>query len=216
MIRSMMFVCASMCAILLASISHAGVDLSLNLDFNTPGDMSSGGTWTAVAKTDENGLAGIVFLVEGSNNDAALAADVAAAFDIFGSQQVGLVVEVVEGSSLVTPVFDVGVIGGTFPSTYVDPVSIAALVGKPELGSFTGGARLATGTFDPGVIPDLVASVPKGNSTLDQGANVYDATGSAVFATLNTTVRAVIPEPATVALFGIGLIGLMTTTRRQS
>jgi len=214
MVRSILFVGALVCSLVVSSCAVAAiVDLSLNLDLNDPADINSGGTWIAVAKTDEKGLAGISFLVEGGNNDASSLVPVGASFDIFETQSVGPVIEVVIGSSLVTPTFDVGVIGGTFVSSYVDPVGIAPLSGQADLGSFTGGVTLAIGTFNFGVIPNLIDM----SGTFNQGANVFnvDMSGSVLAATLNTTVRAV-PEPATLALFGIGLIGLVTSVRQRS
>ncbi|MEM8946099.1 MAG: PEP-CTERM sorting domain-containing protein [Planctomycetota bacterium] len=212
MIRSVLSVCALIGAILTCSVADAAnVDLSLNLDFDTPGDLSSGGTWTAVATADENGLTGIVFLAENVNNDAVASGN--SGFAVFESQQVGLVIEVVTGfdaTGLLGQIFGVGVPGSSFPSTYVDPVGIAPLAGSPDLGSFTGGVELATGSFDPGAVPALLAS----SGTLSAGANIFDITGDVVFATLNLTVRTVIPEPATMLLLTVGVIGAAAVRRR--
>ncbi len=215
MIRSLLFVGAVFCTLLISNCAvAANVDLSLNLEFTSPADMTSGGTWIAVAKADEKGLAGIAFLVEGGNDDASSLVPAGASFDVFETQSVGPVIEVVVGNDLAAPAFDVGVIGGTFVSSYVDPAGITILPGQSDLGSFTGGVLLATGTFDPGVTPNLIDM----SGTLDQGANVFnvDMSGSVLAATLNTTVRALVPEPTTLALLGMGLIGLATTVRRRS
>jgi len=60
MIRSRdLFLLAALAAMLVsqASAQAANVWLSLNLQFNTPGNVSSGGTWTTVAKADPQGIA---------------------------------------------------------------------------------------------------------------------------------------------------------------
>ena len=58
--RSILCVCALLGAVCLSSNAHAGVIfLSLNLEFNTLGDLNSGGIWTAVAKAEERGIAGL-------------------------------------------------------------------------------------------------------------------------------------------------------------
>ena len=212
MIRSMVLGGATLCAVATMSVAHAAhVDLSLDLAFNSPSDRTSGGTWTAVVKADQSGLAGLVFLAEHINNDAAITGEGAAAFEVFQSQQVGIVIEVVAGDNLDPPTLDVGVIGGSFPTAYVEPAGIVALAGQPDLGSFAGGARIATGTFGAD-LPDLIEAF----EFLQQGANVFDASGAAIEATLNTTVRAPIPEPAALALVGIALIGSAVTRRRAA
>jgi len=69
---------------------------------------------------------------------------------------------------------------------------------------------LVTGTFDAGAVPALS----------DMEANLFDASSAAVeVAGQNLTSSLTtnfVPEPTTLALLGIGLIGLATTVRRRS
>ncbi len=211
MIRSISCVGALICALCVGGFTAAQtVDLSLNLEFDTLGDLNSGGNWLAVATADESGLAGISMLLD----DANFAGDFLVSDSVFSVnlfQTVGTVIEIVNGSDLVAPVMGVGVPGSSFPSSYVDPVGIAPLAGSPDLGSFTGGVELATGTFNPGDIPALIAA----SGDLSAGANVFDASGAAIPATLNLTVRTVVPEPTTILLLSIGWVSVMVISRRS-
>jgi len=211
MIRSYLMCCAVACAVLFSSVATAAnVDLSLNLEFNDPADQSSGGTWTAVAKADESGLAGVSILAMDVDAAPTSINSAITGFNIFLTQTVGPVTEAVTGSDLVVSIFDVGVIGGTWASNYVDPVGIAPLPGQADLGSFTGGAAVIAGTFSAGMIPQLLET----SGTFAAGANVYNATGQPIAASLNLTVRTVVPEPATFALLGVSLCCLVATRRR--
>jgi len=106
----------------------------------------------------------------------------------------------------------IGVIGSSFPSTYVDPVGIVPFGGNPNFGSFTGGVALATGTFAPGVVPNWT---PSGVNVTD--ANVFTGAAPAPVVDADTllTVRWVVPEPATLGLAGVALIGLIAASRRS-
>jgi hypothetical protein len=104
----------------------------------------------------------------------------------------------------------IGVIGSSFPSTYVDPVGLIPFGGNPNFGSFTGGVALATGTFAPGVVPNWATS---GINSTD--ANIFNAASIPVDADVLLTVRSTIPEPATLGLAGMALIGLIAAARRS-
>jgi hypothetical protein len=107
----------------------------------------------------------------------------------------------------------VGVIGGTFPSTYVDDPRFMLFGANPDLGSFTGGVKLATGTLDPAAVPawfDDGNDKSKGNPFTDAAGTV-----AAPFDTA-TTVRCVgIPGTTTLALPGIALACVATCSRKR-
>lgn len=212
MIRSKSFASAFLCALALTSGAAAGdISLSLNLEFNTLGDPNSGGTWTVVAKSDERGIAGIVFSLD---DDTINFSDPSGFFhsDIFDIQdaslQGGTRFEIVEGQ-IGTPVLDVGVIGGTWPSTYADDPDLEIYGSNPDLGTFSGGVELATGSFDPGVVPEWYPTGFDGNQYVDGAGSIAEVDN--VF----LTVRAIVPEPATFTLCGLGLGGVLLIGRRR-
>lgn len=202
------------CAGLLAASAVAqNVAFSLNLEFNDPTNLNSGGIWTVVAKADERGLAAAVldFDADSLNFDSSTGFLTPAGFEVeISGILAGIRLEIVEGDDATDPTLDVGVIGGTYPSTYVDNPFLALLGSNPDLGSFTGGVELATGSFDPGDIPSWYVG-PSNDST---AASVFIGTPPSVArANVATTVRYVIPEPATPLLVMCTLVPF-TMTRR--
>ena len=194
-----------------ACVQAANVWFSLNLQFNTPGDVNSGGTWTTVAKADPQGIAGASMYLANTTFGSFLAPP---QLDVQLQAGTTVVRNVLVGDSLTPPYpLGIGVIGSSFPSTYVDPVGIVPFGGNPNYGSFTGGVALATGTFAPGVVPNWTAS--SGNVT---DANVFTGASPApvVDADALLTVRYVVPEPATLGLAGVALIGLIAARRRAN
>lgn len=191
-----------------SAASAANIWLSLNLEFNSSGDSNSGGTWTAVAKADPQGLAGASLYLTNANFGSFLAPP---ELDIQLQSTFGTVRNVVVGDDLQPPLpLGIGVIGSSFPSSYVDPAGLVPIMGYPDLGSFTGGVALATGTFDPGVLPDW--AMFGGNST---GANLFSGPNPpAVAADVLLTVRAV-PEPATLCLLGMAVLGIVASARKS-
>jgi hypothetical protein len=197
-----------------AACLAANVSLSLNLTFNTPGNFASGGTWLVVVKADERGLAGAAmdFVVGTINFNPATGFLGPAGFETQTSASFPGRIEIVDGDNPEPPrTLDVGVIGGPFPTTYVDPPNLAIYPGNPNLGSFSGGVRLVTGTFNPGVVPTWIPG--PANQT---DANVYTAAsglGTVVDANTQTTVRYIVPEPAT--WLGGLCVGLLALVRRR-
>lgn len=213
--RSQRVLAALLCVGVLSSgASAANVWFSLNLEFNNPADFNSGGTWTVVTKADERGLAAAVLdFVFGSLNFDPLSGFLTpAGFEVEASLFDGTRLEIVEGDDLTDPTLDVGVIGGTFPSTYVDDPGLVVFGSNSDLGSFSGGVELATGSFDPGDIPTWIA--PGDNPGNDTGANIFlNAVSNPVEANTFVTVRYVVPEPTTILLTGLSLIVLAVRRR---
>jgi len=207
-----MFFAALLCGLLAAGQASAdNAWFSLNLEFNDPTDFGSGGTWTVVAKTDRRGFSGIVleFLASSLNFNAATG--FLTPFEIEESAVFGLRLETVQGDDFFSVTYDLGVIGGTYPSTYVDDPNLVLFGANPDLGSFTGGVELVTGSFNAGDIPAWFA----GPDVTD--ARLYTGVGTGVVEPdVFLTVRyvAAIPEPASLLLLSGGIIALAALRRR--
>lgn len=204
-----------LCATLFSATATAGdISLSVNLEYVVPGDFGSGGTWTAVAKAEERGIAGLVMMFENTslNFNPATGFLTPVGFEVEGIFESGLRLEIIQGDDLTDPTIDVGVIGGTYPSTYVDDPNLVILGSNPDLGSFTGGIALATGTFDAGDLPawfDDGSDFSIGNLFTDEAGSVQGADN------VNTTLRYIVPEPSALVLLGLAL-SLTTVTRLRS
>lgn len=205
--------CTAMACAALALSAHSpalasNAWLSLNLEFNDPTDFGSGGTWTMVGKVDERGLAGLSTYLNAAsvNFDAATGFIAPAEFDARETLVSLPDREIVVGFgfNLINPTLDIGVIGGTWASSYVDDPNLALYAGNPDLGSFTGGVALLTGTFDAGAVPAWGAS-----DTLANLLTGPTSPGNVIGAdNVLTTVRYVaVPEPTAVALGTLALAG---------
>ncbi|WP_428307335.1 PEP-CTERM sorting domain-containing protein [Lacipirellula sp.] len=210
MIRSRNLVLVAALAVTLffqAPVRAANVWLSLNLQFNTPGNVNSGGTWTTVAKAQPQGIAGVSMNLANTTFGSFLAPS---QLDVQLQSGNTTLRNVLVGDSLTPPYpLGIGVIGSSFPSTYVDPAGLVPFGGNPNYGSFTGGVALATGTFAAGVVP---------NWTGVTDANLFTGASPAPVVDADTllTVRWVVPEPATFGLGGMALVALVAASRRKS
>jgi hypothetical protein len=204
---------ALLCGSLL--VGHAQADnawFSLNLEFNDPTDAGSGGTWTVVTKADRRGLSAVVLSFDATslNFNAATGFLTPAVWTVEESGVFGMRLETVQGDDLASPVYDVGVIGGTFPSTYVDDPSLVVFGANPDLGSFTGGVELVTGSFNAGDIPAWWTGADP------TAALLFTGSGSQVVdAAIHLTVRSnLIPEPTSLLLACGSIMGLAAMRRR--
>jgi hypothetical protein len=216
MIRQRFVFAALLCSFLGGSqLWAANAWFSLNLEFNDPADFGSGGTWTVVAKADERGLAAALLALNQTslNFDPATGFLTPVGFEVEESGNPGgLFLEILEGDLVFSPTIDVGVVGGTYPSSYVDDPNLIVFGSNPDLGSFSGGVPLATGSFDPGDIPAWYSSGPDSTA-----ANVYLVPNpvNASPATVFTTVRYVgIPEPTSLLLAGAGMFVFANIRRK--
>jgi hypothetical protein len=211
MFRYRFALAALLCAVLLAS--HAAADnawFSLNLEFNQPGDLSSGGTWTVVSKADRRGLSAVILSFQASslNFNPATGFLTPSVWNVEQSGVFGLRLETVQADDLASPVYDVGVIGGTYPSSYVDDPDLVPLGSNPDLGSFTGGVALVTGTFNPGDIPTWWTGADPTTALL------FTGTGTQVIdPAIHLTVRHIVPEPTSFALLVGSLLAVVTLRR---
>lgn len=213
MIRQLRFASLVIVAAMMAMQSSAwgaNIWLSLNLQFNVPGNLSSGGTWTTVAKADEQGIAAVNMYLKDTTFGSFLAPP---QLDVQFNSGTTTLRNVALGDSLTPPYpLGIGVIGSSFPSTYVDPVGIAPIGGNPNLGSFTGGVALATGTFAAGTAPSWINT-----SSNEIDGNLFSGPSPApvIIPDMLLTVRTVVPEPATFGLGGLALVALVAASRRK-
>ena len=194
-----------------AAAPAANVWLSLDLQFNVPGDFNSGGTWKTVAKSEEFGIAGLALkLANATTFDAFLAPS---EWQVQRQAIIGGARDIVIGDDLSPPIaLGIGVVGSSFPSTYVDPPGLVPFGSYQDLGSFTGGVALATGTFAPGVVTNWFAGAEPSSAA----ANTFTVNSMAVAAVTFVTVRHVVPEPSTWPILSAGTAAIMAAWRRRT
>ncbi len=213
MFRPKMFFATLLCGLLM--IGQASADnawFSLNLEFNDPTNFGSGGNWTVVAKADESGLSAAILELERFtlNFNAATGFLTPVGFEVEQSGTFGMKLEIVQADDLSNPTYDVGVIGGSYPSSYVDDPNLVVFGANPDLGSFTGGVELVTGSFDAGDIPTWWMAFEPTAADLFTGVGT-----STIPATVHLTVRYVgVPEPTSVLLLSGGMLALVAIRRR--
>ncbi len=154
-------------AMALAPSAGAVVNVQLNLRYFDPANEAAGGTWELLAGSTDTGIAGIVVLADNINNDATAAGS--SGFEVFATQQVVTVIEIVAGSDLQPPLdTDIGLGPGTTGNVEDDlfPGNSPAI--------WANNALLSSGTFGASR-PEFLLSF----ATLNAGVNVFDAGGTA-------------------------------------
>lgn len=146
----------------------ANIWLSLNLTYNVPGDVSSGGSWKVVGKADERGIAAVVLQLRNVNfdlssgflapaifyslddltpNPLSLSYD-AAGFNAYGAIQVGRIelVAIQGDTQFNRRLYDVGVIGGaTSPGQNGTPAVAPGIASRQTpWGTYADDPRLLT------------------------------------------------------------------------
>lgn len=198
--------------LLAAPSARADVFLSMNLSFNNPSNFNSGGTWKIVAKTtNQYGLAGLLLKVTGINFVPATGFIVPPGLDEAGTPPIkgqysvsGGIHELIVGSDLVPPhTLYIGVIGS--PSAYVDPAGITLYGANPNLGSFTGGVEIATGSFNAGTVPAWAATNLMDNNVFTTASGLPIAG-----APMQTTVRfiSIVPESPAIPFAAAAIVAI--------
>ena len=176
--RSLTF-CAIALVAVLAQSASAQLNVQANLRYNDPNDESAGGTYELLVGSEGAGVAGLVALLDNVNDDAAAAGS--SGFEVFESQQVGSVVEIVTGSDLDAGSLDtdVGTGAGTTGNVVDDlfgPGSSPAI--------WENNALLASGTFG-GTRPAFLVT----SGSLAAGANEFSGSSAVAATVANWTVR---------------------------
>ncbi len=211
--RTCFFSSAILATLLISHATFAGdANFSMNLSFNTPGDSSSGGTWTIVGKVDDYGLAGASLCLTPAAEFSSFLAP--AEYEVQVYADFGTVINFVIGDDIQgEPLWGAGVIGSSWPSNYPTEPDLVLYGGYPDLGAFAGGIALVTGTFAPGTVPDWTNHPGAGGDPSD--ANLYTAGGGTVNADTYLTIRSVVPEPSALLLLGMGALGFLACRQRR-
>lgn len=190
-------------------VEAANAWLSLNLQFNKPGNTTSGGIWTAVGKAGPQGFSKVDMYVANTYRFSEFLAppqlDRQSQFGDWDARNILI------RDDLVAPYpLGIGMIGSSFTSTYVDPVGIVPYAGNPNYGSFTGGVAFATGTFIAGSIPIWTSG-----ATLHTEVHLFTGLEDAPVSRATTllTIRYVAPEPRSPTLAAVAMVVLIRRRR---
>lgn len=172
----------------------------------------TGGTWRIVGKTTSLGFAGADFSVADTASATIVAPPVLEGRTVAGDV-VNRDIDIID--NLVAPIpYGIGVIGGSFPSSYVDPPNLIVSPNwETNAGSFTGGVVLVEGTYNAGQSPTWTTLTASAFGRVFVDPSNADWLPDASIKVVRT---AVIPEPAAIALAGIGLLGMFAASRRRS
>jgi len=161
--RSLIFCAVALLAVAAANTVHAAADVQLNLRYDDPANEAAGGSFDLLVLSDNaNGLAGISVLIDGIDAGPTAAGAADTGFNVFETQTIGTVTEIVTGSDLLSPNTSVGL--GVVGSD--GGVADDLFPGNSPV--WNGSALIASGTFGA-TRPAFVAS----SGTLNQGANEF-------------------------------------------